>query len=229
MKCLRYLLPMMAMSMTLPLSFAQSDFNGDSLAAFAVPFFGQYESGAPTTPPQAQKPDTGSKMDHAQKPAAPKSAAQVSFETIKSLAGEWEGPLATDMPGATKGGEPPMHVTMRVTSRGNVLVEEFQEAGTPLDASKYDHPVTMFYVDADQINLVHYCDAGNRPRMTGRISPDGKTMEFTFAELSGGNQYGHMYHAVFTLVDATHHTEEWTYMAPDDKPIHAKFDLHRVN
>ena len=38
-------------------------------------------------------------------------------------------------------------VSLRVTSRGNALVHEIQEAGTPLDATKYDHPVTMFYVE----------------------------------------------------------------------------------
>lgn len=172
------------------------------------------------------------KMD-APKTPTPKSEAQISFDTIKILAGDWEGPVNTDMPAAmvkAVGGDiKPMHVSMRVTSRGNVVVEEFQEAGTPLDAAKYDHPVTMFYVDKDQFDLVHYCDAGNRPRMTGKISPDGKKMEFEFADLSGSNQTGHMHHAVFTIIDANHHTEEWTYMMPGDKPIHALFNLRRTN
>jgi hypothetical protein len=173
------------------------------------------------------------KMD-APKTAAPKSEAQVSFETIKALAGDWEGPVKTDMPEAMKkqmgasADIKPLHLSMRVTSRGNVLVHEFQEAGTPLDPTKYDHPVTMLYVDADRLNLVHYCDAGNRPHMTGKMSPDGKTLEFDFADLSGGNKYGHMHHAVFTIIDANHHTEEWTYMMPGDRPIHAQFDLQRT-
>ena len=80
---------------------------------------------------------------------------------------------------------------MRVTSRGNTLVHELQEAGTPLDATKYDHPVTMLYVDGDHLTLVHYCDAGNRPRMTGKMSPDGKTVEFEFKDISGSTEYAH--------------------------------------
>ena len=169
------------------------------------------------------------KMDEPKTPA-PKSEAQISFDTLKTLAGDWEGSVKTDMPVEAKVDIKPLHVSMRVTSRGNVLVHEMQEAGTPLDPTKYDHPVTMLYVDvdADRLTLVHYCDAGNRPRMTGKMSPDGKTLEFDFADLSGGNKYGHMYHAVFTIIDANHHTEEWTYMMPGDKPVHAHIDLQRT-
>ena len=124
-------------------------------------------------------------------------------------------------------GGKPMHATMRVTSRGNALVHEFQEAGTPLDATKYDHPVTMLYVDEGQLTLVHYCDAGNRPRMTGKMSPDGKKVEFELKDISGSTEH-HMHHSVFTIADANHHTEDWTFMMKD-KPIHAHFDLHRTN
>ena len=153
------------------------------------------------------------------------SEAQQSFATMKTLAGEWEGivtvPDAPEMSGSKT------HASLRVTSRGHVLVHEFQEAGTPLDATKYDHPVTMVYLDADQLTLVHYCDAGNRPRMTGKMSPDGKTVEFEFKDISGSMAY-HMHHSVFTIIDANHHTEDWTFMMKD-KPIHAHFDLHRTN
>ena len=152
------------------------------------------------------------------------SAAQKSFATMKTLAGEWEGAVAVqDMP-QMSGAK--MHLSLRVTSRGNALVHEFQEAGTPLDATKYDHPVTMLYVDGDQLTLIHYCDAGNRPRMTGKMSPDGKTVEFEFADISGSATY-HMHHAVFTIIDADHHTEDWTFMMKD-KAIHAHFDLKRA-
>jgi hypothetical protein len=122
----------------------------------------------------------------------------------------------------------PLHITMRVTSRGNALVHEMQEAGTPLDATKYDHPVTMFYVDSGRLTLIHYCDAGNRPRMVARTSADGKRVEFDFLDLAGGTEYGHMHHAVFMFIDANHHIEDWTYMMPGDKPVHAHFDLKRA-
>jgi hypothetical protein len=153
------------------------------------------------------------------------SEAQKSFATMKSLAGEWEGPATVAEMPQMSGGK--LHISLRVTSRGNALVHELQEAGTPLDATKYDHPVTMLYVDGDQLTLVHYCDAGNRPRMTGKMSPDGKTVEFELKDISG-NPEVHMHHSGFTLIDANHHTEDWTFMR-GDKPIHAHFDLHRTN
>ena len=154
--------------------------------------------------------------------------AQKSFDTMKSLAGNWEGAVTVDPPQPEMSDGKPLHVSMRVTSRGNALVHEMQEAGTPNDPTKYDHPVTMFYVDSGRLTLVHYCDAGNRPRMLARPSADGKSVEFDFSDISGSTNYGHMHHAVFTFIDSNHHIEDWTYMMPGDKPIHAHFDLKRT-
>ena len=81
--------------------------------------------------------------------------AQKSFTTMKSLAGEWEGPVTVAEMPQMSGGKP-MHASMRVTSRGNALVHEFQEAGKPLAASKYDNPVTRLYGDGYQLTLVLY-------------------------------------------------------------------------
>ena len=116
------------------------------------------------------------------------SSAQKSFDQLKSLAGDWQGPVTVEPPQPDMSTDKPAHISLRVTSRGNALVHEMQASGTPLDPTKYDHPVTMFYVDGDRLNLVHYCDAGNRPHMVARTSPDGKTVEFDFADLSGGNE-----------------------------------------
>lgn len=159
--------------------------------------------------------------------AAPKTEAQTSFATIKSLAGVWTAKITVDPPMPAMDDKGPSQVTMRVTSRGNALVHEMYALGVPDDPTRYDHPVTMLYLDGDHLSLVHYCDAGNRPHMVARPSADGKTVEFDFVDISGPLKYGHMHHAVFTVIDANHHTEDWTYMMPGDKPIHAHFDLER--
>jgi len=155
------------------------------------------------------------------------SDAQKSFDKLKTLSGSWEGHVTTvpqkaEMEGAL------LQLSLRVTSRGNALVHEMREAGKPDDPNRYDHPVTMLYLDSDRLYLTHYCDAGNRPRMVATTSPDGKIVQFDFVDVAGSTKYGHMHHAVFTFIDANHHTEDWTYMEPGDKPVHAHFDLQRT-
>src|SRR5438552_15229620 len=83
-------------------------------------------------------------QSEAQKPVAPKSEAQKSFDTLKTLAGEWEGKLTVDRPQPEMNNRQPVrsHVTMRVTSRGNALVHEIGEAGTLWDSTKCGQPGT---------------------------------------------------------------------------------------
>lgn len=166
---------------------------------------------------------------HAAQSDAPKSDAQKSFDQLKTLAGTWHATITTDPPVKEMGDGKMGDVSLRVTSRGNALVHEMGESGKQDDPTKYDHPVTMFYLDNDRLILTHYCDAGNRPRMAARVSPDGKTLEFDFLDVAGNTQYGHMEHAVFTFIDANHHTEDWTFKLKDDKLMHAHLDLQRVN
>lgn len=159
---------------------------------------------------------------------ATESEAAKSFTLLKTVAGTWQGTVTVDPPQPDMGSGTQMQVSLRVTSRGNALVHEMKEAGATDDPAKYDHPVTMFYLDSDRLLLTHYCDAGNRPRMVAHTAPDGKTVEFDFLDVAGGTAYGHMHHAMFTIIDANHHIEEWTYMMPGDKPVHARMDLKRV-
>ena len=159
---------------------------------------------------------------HTHDPAAAAVAEAKAFDTLKTLAGSWVGQITTtpQVPGVSGTF---VQFSLRVTSRGNALAHEMSVSGLP------DHPLTMFYVDAGRLTLTHYCDAGNRPRMTGTLSPDGKTLAFEFLDLSGGDEKGHMHRAVFTLIDENHHTEEWTYMMPGNVPMRAHFDLRRTN
>lgn len=145
--------------------------------------------------------------------------AQKSFDKLKTLAGSWEGQVAAT--GTPFDGKP-LQVLLRVTSEGNALMHEMKGEGP-------DDPITMFYLDGDRLLLTHYCDAGNRPRMAGKMAPDGKTVEFEFLDVAGNTQHGHMQHAVFTMIDANHHTEDWTFTFPGGKPpMHAHLDLQRT-
>jgi hypothetical protein len=168
----------------------------------------------------AQKPD-------AQPSSAQPPPAQLAFARLKTLAGNWKGQAAM---GPQPGMNAPVRVSLRVTSGGDALMHEMVPEGRSDDPSNgADDPLTMFYVDGNRLILTHYCDSGkNRPRMAGKLSPDGKTVEFDFLDVSGGTKYGHMHQAVFTLIDADHHTEDWTYMSPEGKPGHAHINLVRA-
>jgi len=150
-------------------------------------------------------------------PAAP-SDAQKSFDSLKALAGDWQGPVTVDNPDWAT--DKQMYITMRVASQGNALIHELREPSTP--------EVTMFYVDGDHLTLVHYCDYKNRPRMVARPSADGNKIEFDLVEMAGIDAPGHISHCVFTVIDADHHTEDWTFAMPGKKPFHAVMDLKRV-
>lgn len=154
-------------------------------------------------------------------PAMAQSSADRSFEQIKSLAGTWEGTLTTFPAAKTYQGKH-LQVRLRVTSSGNALLHEMNVPGQP------DDPITMLYVNGDRLYLQHYCDAGNRPRMVAKASADGKTIVFDLVDVSGSKRYGYMEHAVFTTIDARHHSEDWTFLEPGNHPVRAHFELHRL-
>jgi opacity protein-like surface antigen len=139
------------------------------------------------------------------------SDAQKSFDKLKALAGTWEGTFEGHQ----------LDVTLRVTSMGNALMHEMKGSGP-------EDPITMFNLDADRLLLTHYCDAGNRPRMVGKISPDGKTLEFEFLDVSGSTEPGHMQHVTFTFIDADHHIEKWQFAMADGKTMGGVLELKRT-
>ena len=144
--------------------------------------------------------------------ALAQSVAQKSFEQLKALAGSWEGTMEGQ----------PLHVSLRVTSRGNALTHEMKGTGP-------DDPITMFHLDGDRLLLTHYCDAGNQPRMVATLSPDGKTIVFNFLEATNllNSQLGHMQRVTFTFVDFDHHSEKWEFAMDDDKQMGGLLALTR--
>ncbi|HEY1264999.1 MAG TPA: hypothetical protein VGF06_15830 [Terriglobales bacterium] len=146
------------------------------------------------------------------------TAAQKSFDQLKTLAGSWQGVIAGT--GSKEDGKA-VHLSLRVTSMGNALMHEMQVDG------RQDDPITMLYLDGDRLLLTHYCDAGNRPRMVATASADSRTVNFEFLDIAGDTQYGHMHHAAFTVLDANHHVEDWTFMQ-GEKPVQVHLDLQRA-
>ena len=151
-------------------------------------------------------------MSHPTNTAAP-SDAQKAFEKLKTLAGTWQGNVMGM----------PVKVTLRVTSSGNAILHEATSTARP------DDPITMFYVEGDRLFATHYCDSGNRPRMEGKVSPDGKTVEFNLVDIVGNTQHGYMNHIGFTIVDDSHHTEAGSWTLPGNKPpFQIQIDYTRI-
>src|SRR5712671_6013298 len=57
------------------------------------------------------------------------SGAQKSFDSLKTLAGSWEGHVTTVPKDADMGDNADTLVSLRVTSRGNAIVHEMKAAG----------------------------------------------------------------------------------------------------
>ena len=139
------------------------------------------------------------------------SGSQKSFEKLKSLEGVWEGKAPN--------GEA-VRVSYRLTANGSALMSEIESE---------HNMITMFHMDADRLLMTHYCAAGNQPRMKATSSPQGNSIAFDFLDATNlvNPQAGHMHRAVFTLVDADHHTEEWVWKQ-DGKETIERFELQRT-
>jgi hypothetical protein len=143
------------------------------------------------------------------------SNGQKSFDTMKSLAGNWEG---KDSQGAA------VEVSNRLTAGGSAVVSEIK---TNMHG-KAEDMISMINMDGDRLLLTHYCSAGNQPRMQAALSPDGKSVTFTFVDATNlaSADAGHMQSVTFNFIDENHHTEEWRF-AVQGKEMVQRFDLQR--
>jgi hypothetical protein len=148
-----------------------------------------------------------------QKAAAVQSDAQKALEKMKSLTGSWQGTIMGIA----------INFTIRAASSGTAILHEANTSG----GGPPNHEITMFYVEGDRLLATHYCDAGNRSRLEGKISPDGKAIEFSFLDVVGSTRGGYLKGAVFTLIDATHHIAELTFVRPDGRPIPLRGEFQR--
>jgi hypothetical protein len=123
-----------------------------------------------------------------------------AFEKLKSLVGHWETDK-TNMNKAT--------LDLELTSGGTAVLEKFHmvEDGKPVEMT------TLYYLDAGNVKLTHYCMAGNQPTMRGTYAPETKTLTFelvSISNLKSANE-GHMHHATYTFIDNDHFKTTWTF------------------
>ena len=146
-------------------------------------------------------------------PAA-QSDAKKALGKLKTLSGSWQGTIM----------DIPIDFTIRAVSSGTAILHE----GNTSKEGPPKNEITMFYRDGDRLLATHYCDAGNRTHMEGKLSADEKTIELNFLEVIGSTRGGYLKDMVITMIDADHHRVAITFIMPDGKPIPLRGEFQRT-
>lgn len=124
--------------------------------------------------------------------------AELAFQRLQSLAGEWEGKDEHGMASRT--------VFQSSVSR-TVIMEMLTPSGMP-------PMMTLYSLDGNGVALVHYCPTNNQPRMKA-IPGAGALTELVFSFIDAGNlataETGHEHKLVIHFEDEDHITETWTW------------------
>jgi hypothetical protein len=151
--------------------------------------------------------------------AAREEAEPAAWDKLKALEGRWTGPAVWDQGG--KKGNAPFEVSYQVTSGGKAVLETMMPK-TPGEM------VTVYYLEGEELVLVHYCNVGNQPRMKLVPSPDSSDLSFRC--LGGTNMTeadSHMHSVRLRIVDPDHIRGEWSSVKGDVVEWTAEAELER--
>jgi hypothetical protein len=124
----------------------------------------------------------------------PKTSAQ--FDQMKALVGTWEGKTTMN------GKEEPITLTYKTTSGGTALVETMGP-GTPMEMT------TVYANRGKDINVTHFCVAGNQPEMKLKSATDN-TWAFEMDGTKGISNKKEMHmHGVKLTLAGNKLTQEW--------------------
>ena len=127
------------------------------------------------------------------------SPAAAGLRRFAELAGDWEGR-------STKGWTE--RLRFQVLAGGSAVLE------TSFEAHPGETMATLFSLDRGELELRHYCVAGNQPHLRAtEYAEGGRRITFTFVD--GGNlpsrEHGHMDRLVVFFDDRDHVTYRWTW------------------
>ena len=116
-----------------------------------------------------------------------------AFESMKTLAGSWEGTHA--MGG---GKEEPARVEYKVSSNGSTIIE------TLFPGTTYEM-VTVYHDKGDTLSMTHYCALGDQPQMD-LVKANNNNLEFSLSEAKHIDvaKDGHMHGLILTMIDEDH-------------------------
>lgn len=138
---------------------------------------------------------------------APANPADLAFQKLQTLSGEWEG--------KDELGKAARTVFQSSISR-TVMMETLSQTGFP-------PMMTLYSVDGSDIAIVHYCAANNRPRMKA-VPGTGALKELVFSFIDAGNlptpETGHEHKLIIRFDDDDHITETWTWHENGQDYVH---------
>lgn len=96
------------------------------------------------------------------------------FNSIKALAGDWEGSF--EWIGTSRKG--PMNARYYLTGNGSAVVEDLIADGKP-------NMTTVYHLDGADLRATHYCAAGNQPRLKAAASAvEGGSIKFQMIDVT---------------------------------------------
>lgn len=139
-----------------------------------------------------------------------------AFETIRGLAGKWNG---------TNSHGHPVEITFDVVADGSAVLERF----IVQREDKVEDMVTVYHLDGDRLLLTHYCVAGNQPRMAAKaISSERIDFEMIDATGMGSPEIGHMHRAVLEFPGEDSFKAAWTWRENGEEPFTAVVEAQRT-
>lgn len=148
--------------------------------------------------------------------AADHVTPQAAFDSLKKLAGDWEGKAGHGADASEA------RVTYKVTAHGTTVMEVLFP-GTPHEM------ISMYHLDGGKLVLTHYCAMGNQPKMMLDAKSTANELHFAFA---GGSNMdpkkdAHMHAGVIRLVDADSMEAVWEVQKDGKKAGENRFSLKR--
>jgi len=123
-----------------------------------------------------------------------------AFTKLQAMVGHWESQSGKDQKST---------LDIELTGGGSAILERSHESieGKPVEMT------TVYYLDGDNVQMTHYCMAGNQPTMRGTYAPETKTLTFDFVSATNlkSADDGHMHHAVYVFLDDNHIKQTWTF------------------
>jgi hypothetical protein len=107
--------------------------------------------------------------------AASEDTGAAALETLRGLAGDWEGSFQWS---GSRGASGKMNASYYSTANGSAVVENLIMDGVPMMTSVY-------HLDVSDLRMTHYCAAQNQPRFkASRINIAGGVVDFSVVDIT---------------------------------------------